>query len=104
MPLYRPPVAHATKTIPLLALISQVDPDHNQRKFREPEYLEGASRVGVRFVNPTRRGAYNRLSNTYAVGQPAGALDASIEAALAPTVGNDVPGLYQGVPDDRGWG
>lgn len=96
MPLYRPSVKHATKTIPLLALIGQVDPDHNQRKFREPEYYEGAG-LRARMVNPTKRGAYNDNSNVYAVGQPYGGPDTAKVAAKAPTVGNDVPGLYQGV-------
>lgn len=96
MPLYRPPVKPATRTIPLLALIGQVDPDFMQSKAREPEYYEGSS-LRPRMVSPNTRGAYNRRSNTYAVGQPYGALDTAIEAALAPTVGNEVPGLYEGV-------
>lgn len=95
MPLYRPQVKHATKTIPLLALIGQVDPDHNQRKFREPEWYEGAG-VRPRMANPTKRGAYNDYANAYDVGQPYGGLDTEKVAAKAPTVGNDVPGLYEG--------
>ena len=102
MPLYKPPVANQTKQIPLLALIGQVDPDHNQRKFRELEYFVGG-RTPPRYVNPTRRGAYNDYSNIYSVGQPFGGLDTAKVAAKAPTVGNSVPGLYEGVPDGLGW-
>ncbi len=95
-PLYRPPTRVVTVEIPFLALVTQSDPEFERRKHREVEYV--IQRNGRIFLaDPYVRGAYNRLSNIYAVGQPYGSLDEAIEAALAPTVGNDVPGLYQGV-------
>lgn len=96
MPLYRPPVKQSIRTIPLLALISQVDPDFNQRKFREPEVYEGGF-LPPRYANPNIRGAYNDHSNVYPVGQPFGGEDTAKVAAKRPTVGNDVLGLYEGV-------
>lgn len=96
MPLYRPPVKPATRTIPLLALIAQVDPDFSQRKARELEYYENSS-LRPRMVSPNTRGPYNDHSNVYAVGQQFGGQDTEKVAAKAPTVGNEVPGLYEGV-------
>lgn len=99
-PRYRPPTRVVTTQIPYLALVTQADPDFERRKHREVEY-EFQRRVFL--ANPYVRGAYNRLDNTYAVGQPYGTLDPLIEAALAPTVGNTIPGLYVGVDDGMGW-
>lgn len=95
MALYRPPTRVVTIEMPYLALVSQADPDFERRKHREVEY-EFNGRAFL--ADPYIRGAYDRLSNSYAVGQPYGAPDAAISAALAPTVGNTSPGLYQGVP------
>lgn len=98
---YNPPVRNPTKTITWLALVSQADPDWASGKHRETEYQFSN---GKRFFgDPIRRGAANRLSNEYTVGQPYGAADPLITAALAPTVGNAVPGLYEGVDDGMGW-
>ncbi len=94
-PLYHPPTRVVTVEYPFLALVTQHDPEFERRKHREVEY-EFTGKVFL--ADPYVRGAYNRLSNIYAVGQPYGALDAAIAAALAPTVGNTVPGLYIGVP------
>lgn len=55
------------------------------------------------YANPYQRGAYNRLSNIYPVGAQYGGPDPLVAAGLAPTVGNAVPGLYQAVPDGKGW-
>lgn len=93
-PLYRPPTRVVTTEIPYLAMVTQFDPEFERKKHREVEY-EFSGRVFL--ADPYDRGAYDRLSNVYPVGQPYGALDALVEAALAPTVGNSVPGLYQGV-------
>ena len=94
-PLYKPPTKVTTSEVPYLALVTQFDPDFERRKHREIEYaFEGQ----VFLADPYIRGAYNRLSNVYPVGQPYGSLDAVIEANLEPTVGNSSPGLYLGVP------
>lgn len=98
-PLYKPPTKVVTTQIPYLAMVTQADPDFERRKHREVEY-EFSGRVFV--SNPYDRGAYDRLSNVYPVGQPYGGLDPLIEANLEPTVGNEVPGLYIGVPTG-GW-
>lgn len=98
---YNPPVRNPTKTITWLALVSQADPDWASGKHRETEYQFSN---GKRFFgDPAIRGAANRFSNSYAVGQPYGAADLLITAALAPTVGNAVPGLYSGIDDLMGW-
>lgn len=94
MALYNPPTKGTTIEMPFLALVTRADPEFERRKYREVEY-EFQGRVF--FGNPYVRGLYNRLSNVYAVGLPYGGLDALIEANLEPTVGNDVPGLYEGV-------
>jgi hypothetical protein len=98
-PLYRPPTKVTTVEMPYLALVNQADPSFQTRKFREVEY-ETTKRVFV--ADPYVRGAYNRRDNVYPVGQPYGGLDPAIQAALAPTVGNDLPGLYEGV-ETGGW-
>ena len=75
-------------------IVVRADPDFERRKHREVEYeFDGK----VYLADPYVRGPYNRLSNVYAVGQPQGALDTAQQAALATTVGNASPGLYQGV-------
>jgi hypothetical protein len=99
-PLYKPPTKVRSSEVPYLALVTQFDPDFERKKHREVEY-EFQGRVFV--ADPYKRGAYDRLSNVYAVGQPYGGLDAAITANLAPTVGNASPGLYQGTPDGKGW-
>lgn len=93
-PLYRPATKVQTSQVPYLALVTQADPDFERRKHREPQY-EFSGRVF--FADPYTSNSYDRRSNIYPVGQPFGGLDPAIEAALAPTVGNDVPGLYIGV-------
>ena len=94
-PLYRPATKVQTSQIPYLALVTQADPVFERDKHRVVEYeFQGRNF----WADPYVRGLYNRLSNVYAVGQPMGALDPAIQAALAPTVGNPVPGLYVGVP------
>lgn len=93
-PLYKPATKVQTSQIPYLALVTQADPEFERRKHREVEY---AFQGRAFLADPYVRGAYNRLSNTYPVGQPMGTLDPAIQAALAPTVGNPVPGLYVGV-------
>jgi len=99
-PRYLPPTRVSTKEIPYLALVTQFDPDFERAKHRVVEY-EFDHKVYV--GDPYNRGLYNRLDNTYAVGQPYGGLDPAIQAALEPTVGNAVPGLYEGVDDGMGW-
>lgn len=100
MPVYRPPTRVVTTQIPYLALVTQADPDFERRKHREAEY-EFSGRAFL--ADPYQRGAYNRRDNTYAVGQPYGGLDPLVAAALEPTIGNEVPGLYIGVDDGMGW-
>lgn len=85
-PLYRPPTRVVTTERPYLALVTFVDPEFERKKHREVEYaFEG--RVFV--ADPSVRGIYNSYSNTYAVGQPYGALDAVVVANRP---------LYSGVP------
>lgn len=98
---YRPPTKVVTTSVPYQALVAQADPEHERLKHREP-YFEVAPPTGQRYHDPYTFGAYNRRSNVYPVGQPYGGADAAVTAALAPTVGNAVPGLYQGTKDG-GW-
>lgn len=98
--LYKPQTSVTTCEVPYLALVIQADPAWARRKYWDVEY-EFDQRVMM--ANPYQRGAYNRLSNDYAVGQQYGSLDPLIQEALAPTVGNSVPGLYEGVDDGMGW-
>lgn len=99
-PLYKPPTTVTTLQMPYLALVTRADPEFEKRKHREVEY-EFAGKVFL--ADPYKRGAYDRQTNTYPVGQPNGGLDPLVQAALAPTVGNTVPGLYQGTADGKGW-
>jgi hypothetical protein len=99
-PLYKPPTGVTTLVMPYLALVTRADPNFERDKHREREY-EFSGRVFI--ADPYQRGAYNRRSNTYPVGQPFGGLDPLVQAALAPTVGNASPGLYSGTPDGKGW-
>lgn len=99
-PRYMPPTRVVSNQIPFLALVTQVDPDWARAKFWEPEYITSQRYL---MANSYQRGAYNRRSNTYPVGSQYGGLDPLVEAALAPTAGNPSPGLYQGVPDGKGW-
>lgn len=99
-PRYLPPTRVVTTEIPYLALVNQADPEFERRKHREVEYaFDGRAFL----ADPYNRGAYDRRSNVYPVGQPYGVLDPLVEAALEPTVGNPIPGLYEGVPDGKGW-
>ena len=98
---YLPPTRVVTVEKPWLALVNQADPEFQRRKHREVEYVTSSGRTFV--ADPYNRGAANRRSNVYAVGQPYGGLDAAVTAALAPTVGNPVPGLYKGTDDLAGW-
>lgn len=93
--MYNPPTKVATLEIPYVSLVTKADPDFNRQKYREAEYYFTAR---VSYANPYIRGAYNRLSNTYTVGQSQGSADALVTAGLAPTVGNTTPGLYSGIP------
>lgn len=99
-PLYKPPTKVVTTQFPWLALVSAADPDFQRKKHREVEYEFAGKNF---FADPTVRGAYNNHSNTYAVGQPFGGDDSAVVNNKAPTVGNPSPGLYQGVPDGKGW-
>lgn len=99
MPRYNPPVKHPTRQIPLLALIGRVDPEYQRDRRREIEYVTSGR---VFRADDRVRGPYNDHDNTYTVGQPFGGDDAAKVAAKAPTVGNEVPGLYEGVATD-GW-
>lgn len=99
-PRYLPPTKVQTALIPYLALVTQADPEFERRKHREAQY---AFTGRVFYADPYNANTYDRRTNVYPVGQPYGGLDPAIEAALAPTVGNDVPGLYEGVPDGKGW-
>jgi hypothetical protein len=98
-PRYQPPTRVQTVQMPYLALVNQSDPDFQRAKFWEPEYLLGNR---YSFANRYQRGAYNRQTNTYPVGQQYGGLDPLITAALATTAGNSSPGLYSGVATG-GW-
>ena len=99
-PLYKPPTAVVTSQTPFLALVTQADPSWQRGKFYEVEYQ--FSNRAVMF-DPYIAGAYGRRTNTYPVGAQYGGPDPNIVDNLAPTVGNEVPGLYEGVPDGKGW-
>lgn len=98
---YSPPTRVVSTETPFLSLVTSVDPYWARGKFYEREY-EFTGRVV--YFNPYVSGAYGRRTNTYPVGAQQGGLDPLIIAALAPTVGNPVPGLYSGTPDGKGWG
>lgn len=101
---YNPPTRVTTVERPWLSVVNQNDPEGAALRYRQLEAWEGGEPIGrPRYFNPQTRGAYNRRSNVYAVGQPHGDADAAITAALAPTVGNTTPGLYEGVDDGAGW-
>lgn len=97
---YNPPTKVVTREQPFLTLVTEVDPYWAHAKFREVQY-EFQNRV-IRY-NPYYAGAYSRLSNNYAVGAQSGTPDPLIIDNLAPTVGNASPGLYEGIPDGKGW-
>jgi hypothetical protein len=99
-PLYKPFIKVTTRQYPFLALVSQADPSFQRVKHWDIAYEMGNK---VYYNNPLTSGPYSRLSNTYAVGQPQGAPDPLITAALAPTVGVPTPGLFSGTPDGKGW-
>lgn len=97
---YQPATRVVTLQMPYLALVTRADPEFERRKHREVEY-EFAGRNFL--ADPYRRGAYDRLSNSYPVGQAQGGLDPLVTAALTTTVGNASPGLYSGTSDGKGW-
>lgn len=94
-PRYQPPTRVVTRQTPWLALVEQADPAWSRHKYREPYFLDGQGRQ--LYFNPYISGAYGRRTNVYPVGAAYGGLDPLITAALAPTVGNAIPGLYQAV-------
>jgi hypothetical protein len=100
MALYKPPTRVTTKQTPFLAVVAEVDPYWARGKYWDVEYLTTKRAF---YANPYQRGAYNRLSNSYPVGAQYGGPDAAVAAGLAPTVGVATPGLYQAVPDGKGW-
>jgi hypothetical protein len=99
-PLYKPPTQVTTCQQPYLALVTRADPQFQMYKYREV-YWEFDHKVFIE--NPYIQGIFNRRSNTYPVGAAYGQPDPLIINNLAPTVGNEVPGLYQAVPDGKGW-
>ena len=98
-PRYQPPTQVTTCAQPYLALVTRADPQFQMYKFREVVW-EFDHRVFIE--NPYQQFIYNRRSNVYPVGQQYGGLDPLIVNNLAPTVGNEVPGLYEAVPAG-GW-
>lgn len=100
---YNPPTRVVTTEIPYLALVTQADPEFERNKHRENQAQWYGVPFGRHYVDPQTAGVYSRKTSTYPVGQPYGGLDALIEAALAPTVGNPIPGLYSGSNDGKGW-
>ena len=98
---YNPPSRVVQREQPFLSLVTAVDPYWARGKFYEREY-EFSGRVV--YFNPYVSGAYGRRTNTYPVGAQQGGLDPLIINNLAPTVGNSDLGLYEGVPDGKGWG
>jgi len=99
-PLYRPPTQVTTRQEPYLALVTRADPAWSARKYREVQYEFGGR---VFYYNPYQWGVYSRLSGTYPVGAQYGGPDPLIAENLEPTVGNPVPGIYEGVDDGKGW-
>jgi hypothetical protein len=99
-PLYQPPTRVTTSQLPYLGLVAQADNAWARDKYWDVEYTFSGH---VYEANPYVRGLYNRLSNTYPVGAAYGQPDPLVIDNLAPTVGNEVPGLYQAVPDGKGW-
>lgn len=99
---YLPPTRVVTRERPWLSMVNQADPDFERRKHREVEYVSSLGKA-FSIADPYQRNVYNRRSGVYAVGQPYGGPDAAIAAALAPTIGSPVPGLYKGVDDLAGW-
>jgi hypothetical protein len=104
-PLYKPPTRVVSTQIPYLSLVTQADPEFERDKHRERQMSDWYSIAGGRrrYVDPYNAGVYTRKTSVYPVGQPYGGLDPLIEAALEPTVGNPIPGLYSGSPDGKGW-
>ncbi len=100
MALYLPPTKGQLCEQPYLALVSRADPDWQKYKYREVFYEFDGRRV---FVENPYNQLYNDNSNVYPVGQAYGGLDPLRLAAKAPTVGNPVPGLYQGTATGS-WG
>lgn len=100
MALYRPPTAVVSCPQPYLSLVTQADPNWARHKYWDVEYTFDGR---VSYANPYQRGAANRLSNVYPVGAQYGQPDPLYNDNLAPTVGNEVPGLYMGIDDGKGW-
>jgi len=99
--MYKPPTKVVTTETPWLAMVTRADPEFARQKFREVFYERSDGKVFIE--NPYQQGPYSRKGNVYPVGQPYGALDPLIQAALAPTAGNSSPGLYEGIDDGEGW-
>jgi hypothetical protein len=99
-PRYQPPTRVTTAQTPFEALVQSADPGWARDKFWQVEYIFQRRAF---LANPYVRGAYSRLSNVYPVGAAYGGPDPLVIAALAPTVGVATPGLYQAVPDGKGW-
>jgi hypothetical protein len=99
MALYKPFTAVSTIEQPFLSLITRADPGWARGKYWDVEY-EFSNKPY--FSNPYQRGSFNRLSNVYPVGQWQGGPDPLVIENLEPTVGNPVPGLYEGVATG-GW-
>lgn len=98
---YNPPTRVVESEQPFLTLVTAVDPYWARGKLYEREYEFTKRNI---FFNPSVGGAYGRLTNTYSVGAQSGGPDPLIIDNLAPTEGVATPGLFQGVPDGRGWG
>lgn len=98
---YNPPTRVVQRDQPYLSLVTSVDPYWARGKFYEREY-EFSGRVV--YYNGYVSGAYGRRDNAYPVGSQQGGLDPLIIDNLAPTEGVATPGLFEGVPDGKGWG
>jgi hypothetical protein len=97
---YLPPTRVVTSETPYLTMVTRADPSFQRLKYREVFY-EFDHRVFIE--NSYIQGPYNDYSNTYPVGLQYGGLDPLVVAGKAPTVGNATPGLYEAVPDGKGW-
>lgn len=107
MALYKPPTNVVTTQTPFLALVTQADPAWSRDKYW---YITYETSKRYFWDNPYTVGSYNRRSNVYPVGQQFDGPDPLVIANLAPSfvgnnnyVANALPGLYQGVPDGKGW-
>lgn len=74
--MYKPNTKGSTREIPYMALVAQVDPDHERLKHNAVEYDYPRH---IFRADPYRRGAYSAHSNVYPVGQPFGEDDPAYE-------------------------